>query len=65
MVIFDMKPNEKLTNYTGDDKMTESESIDERFILDNWNLLSEETRSMLEVIGISPNIQNGKETNQF
>ena len=45
--------------------MAESESIDERFILDNWNLLSNETRLMLKVIGISPNIQNGKKTNQF
>ncbi|MEA2035985.1 MAG: hypothetical protein U9O94_00645 [Nanoarchaeota archaeon] len=41
--------------------MIEDESDDERFVLDNWNLLSEETRSMLKLVGVNP--KNGKKAN--
>ena len=34
------------------------------FILDNWEVLSEQTKSILKVMGIAPSNQNGKETNQ-
>ena len=34
---------------------------EEKLILDNWNLLSRQTRLMLEAVGISP-FQNGKKT---
>jgi hypothetical protein len=28
--------------------------IDEDFILENWNLIDDETRQMLKIVGISP-----------
>lgn len=37
------------------------EMNDERFILKNWDILSSDTRRMLELVGISP--QNGEEAN--
>ncbi len=36
------------------------EMNEERFILENWGLLSKETRSMLRIFGVAP-VQNGKQ----
>ena len=37
--------------------------IEEKYILENWDLLSKETKSMLELVGVTP--QNGEKVNQF
>ena len=31
------------------------EYADEAFIIENWDLLSEETQKMLKLVGVSPN----------
>ncbi len=36
---------------------------DKKLILANWDLLSKETRSMLQLIGIAPAVQDGKKAN--
>jgi len=41
-------------NLNLEEKRICQEYADKAFILENWDLISEETRSMLKIVGISP-----------